>query len=112
LSLNVTRRGHTATALTDGRVIVIGGQNQAGTVSEAEMIDPEHATVSVIATLPVGRFNHTATLLPDGRVFIIGGSNAKGPLNSTEIFDPQTAQFSAGPRLIRARARASTTHVT
>ena len=100
----MARRSHTATTLADGRVIIIGGQNQTVPVSEAEVIDPSNETVSVVAKMSVARFDHTATLLSDGRVFIIGGSDSKGPLKSTEIFDPQTNQFHRGPRLQRARA--------
>ena len=111
LSMDVARRGHTATTLADGRVIVIGGQNPAGPVSDAEVIDPAKETVTVVAALLVARFNHTATLLSDGTVFIIGGSDSKGPLKSTEIFDPQTNQFRSGPRLKLARAGHSATRL-
>ena len=109
LSLNVARRGHTATALADGRVVIIGGENQDGPIHEAEIIDPGNGTVSVVAGLRFARAKHSATLLPDGRVFVIGGSNKKGPLDSTEIFDPQTNSFSRGPRLSVARAGQSAT---
>jgi hypothetical protein len=111
LSLDVARRGHTATTLTDGRVIIIGGQNQTGLVYEAEVIDTAKETVTVVATLRVARFHHTATRLSDGSVFIIGGSDSKGPLKSTEIFDPQTYQFRSGPRLNLARAGHSATRL-
>lgn len=111
LSMDVARRGHTATTLTDGRVIIIGGQNPAGPVSDAEVIDPAKETVTVVAALLVARFDHTATLLSDGSVFIIGGSDSNGPLKSTEIFDPQTNQFRSGPRLKLARAGHSATRL-
>src|SRR5262252_6743868 len=49
LSLNVARRNHTATALPDGRVIIIGGDNLEGAVREAEILDPSSHTVLVLS---------------------------------------------------------------
>src|SRR5262249_29702437 len=39
-TLNVARRGHTATALADGRILIVGGENATGVVSESEVLDP------------------------------------------------------------------------
>ncbi|HEX9445613.1 MAG TPA: kelch repeat-containing protein, partial [Candidatus Binatia bacterium] len=39
-SLNVERRGHTATQLKDGKILVAGGENTGGVVSQAEVFDP------------------------------------------------------------------------
>ena len=90
LSLKVPRRDHTATALTDGRVIIIGGDNQAGPVAEAEMLDTSSQTVSVVAKLQEPRALHAATLLEDGTVMVTGGFGQGGPLDSSEFFDPRT----------------------
>ncbi len=109
LSLNVARRNHTATALADGRVIIIGGDNQDGVVGEAEMLDPASQTIAAAARPLVPRTRHAATLLADGRLLVTGGANEAGLLNSTEIFNPQTGSFSDGPRLQRARAGHSAT---
>lgn len=38
-SLNVERRGHTATLLQDGKVLIVGGENQSGVVGEAEIFE-------------------------------------------------------------------------
>jgi hypothetical protein len=109
LSLNVARRNHTATALSDGRVIIIGGDNQNGSVGEVEMLDAASHTLFVVAKLSTSRTRHTAIQLADGKVLVTGGTNQSGALNSTELFDPQTNSFSPGPRLQRARAGHSAT---
>lgn len=109
LALHVARRHHTATPLSDGRVIIIGGDNQEGTISEAETLDLSSGEVSVIGRSLVPRTQHTATRLADGRVLVAGGANEAGLLNSTEIFEPQTGLFSPGPRLQRARVGHSAT---
>src|SRR6185503_12226481 len=97
--LNVERRGHTATLLEDGRVLITGGDNLSGMVSQAEIFDPVAQTASLAATLSTARTDHTATRLADGRVLVIGGRGQSGALTSSEIFDPTTASFTAGPAM-------------
>src|SRR5439155_9866011 len=70
--LQVARQGHTATLLADGRVLIVGGENASGPVSEAELFDPALATFSVVANSLVPRTDHAATLLTDGRVLVTG----------------------------------------
>src|SRR5205814_10151306 len=48
-TLQVARQGHTATLLTDGRVVLIGGENTSGPVGEAEIFGPASGTFSVAA---------------------------------------------------------------
>ncbi len=43
-SLNVERRGHTATQLSDGKILVGGGENASGPISQAELFDPSSQT--------------------------------------------------------------------
>src|SRR6185503_16692599 len=46
--LNVERRGHTATLLEDGRVLIVGGDNSNGMVSQAEIFDSVSQTATII----------------------------------------------------------------
>ena len=105
--LNVARRGHTLTALADGRVVIIGGENANGALKEAEVL--YSSSLEIVAQLQTARSRHTATLLSDGRVLVIGGTNQADALDSTELFDPRANSFTAGPRLNRARAGHSAT---
>src|SRR5438477_9802408 len=74
--LAVPRTGHAATALADGRVLITGGRDSAGTiVAIAEVFDPANQTSTAIGMLNTARINHTATLLADGRVLIVGGTS-------------------------------------
>src|SRR5215212_1880550 len=103
------RRGHTATRLPDGRVLIAGGENSDGTLNQAELYDASSSTFSAAASMGAERADHTATLLGDGRVLIVGGRNGAGALATTEIFDPNTGVFTNGPSMSVARAGHSAT---
>jgi hypothetical protein len=104
VQLNVERRGHTATLLEDGKVLIVGGDNQSGIVNQAELLDSASQTSSLAAMPIVARTDHTATRVADGRVLIIGGRDQNGSLTSTEIYNPLTARFTAGPSLTTPRS--------
>jgi hypothetical protein len=63
--------GHlaTATSLTTGQVLVIGGCSCA----DAELYDPATAEWTAAAALATGRTDQTATLLSSGGVLVTGG---------------------------------------
>src|ERR1051325_1813178 len=102
--LNIERRGHTATLLDDGKVLIVGGDNQSGMISQAEIFDPTSQSVVLSAASITARTDHTATKLSDGRVIVIGGQGQNGSLTSTEIYDPITAAFTSGPSLTTPRS--------
>jgi len=92
------RRGHTATAIGGGKVLVAGGQNLSGALADVEIFDAATGTFTVAARLLTPRAEHTATRLADGRVFLVGGRGTEA-LTSTEFFDPARNVFSSGPSL-------------
>jgi hypothetical protein len=102
--LNIARKGHTASKLSNGRVIIVGGENDGGPVQASEVYDPESHAFSLSAKLSTARAGHTASKLEDGRILIVGGHNQNGGLKSSELFDPGVNEFSRGPSLSRARS--------
>jgi Galactose oxidase, central domain len=96
------RRSHTATALANGKILVAGGQNLSGVLSDVEIFDSATGTFTAAARLLTPRAEHTATRLADGRVLLIGGRGVE-PLTSTEFYDATRNVFSAGPSLNSAR---------
>ncbi len=73
-SLASARRGHSATALPDGRVLVIGGQGASGEpLASVELFVPEVGFVSE-RPLAMARAGHRAIPLCDGTVLVVGGA--------------------------------------
>ena len=112
-NLAVPRTGHTATALSDGRILITGGRDTDGNlVAASEIFDPETQTSSASATLHTARVDHSATVLADGRVLVAGGTGASGALSSAEIFDPahpENGFQTVGSRMSTARTRHTAT---
>jgi galactose oxidase-like protein len=97
------RRDHTATLLSDGRVLVAGGSDDYHTLALTELYDPASGSWTAVGRLAVARSGHTATLLTDGTVLVAGGYDRSDRiLDSTETFDPSTGTWSASGKMVTA----------
>lgn len=118
-TLSVARTQHTATALADGTVLVVGGTTcgapppGACPTGSAEIFDPAAnggaGAWTAVASAGGARYDHTATRLADGRVLVAGGIDGFGVLRrSAEVFDATTRtgppSWSDATPMTRARA--------
>lgn len=101
----ITPRGSfSATALADGRVLVVGGiDDDDNALGSAEIYDPVTGRWAQTGSLPRTsihegpspwtRWGHTATLLDDGRVLMAGGFSDDWSMEvvaRAELYDPAT----------------------
>jgi len=91
-TLKIARYNHTATALSDGRVLVIGGSGKNGKIlNSCEIYNPTTGAWAFVDSLNIARWGHSATLLPSGKVLVAGGrSDPYSWLRSCEVYDPQS----------------------
>jgi N-acetylneuraminic acid mutarotase len=96
---------HTATPLSNGKVLVAGGQGSNNApLASAELYDPASGTWTATGTLPALRTSHTATLLTNGKVLVAGGfNNSSNFLASAELYDPTSGTWTTTGSLVTPR---------
>jgi WD40 repeat protein len=116
-TMETERARHTATLLSDGKVLVTGGIEKFGFASaSAELFDPASGTFTPTGIMETGREAHTATLRNDGTVLVTGGAilvsafcgnncSTLAPVSLlfAELFDPTTKTFTGTADLGTAR---------
>ena len=111
------RAQHTATLLSNGKVLLVGSSRETGS---AELFDPASGLFSTTGSLIQSRAHHTATLLPNGNVLVLGGTQTMEPvgggadaapvsLDSAEVYDPAKGGFHSAGKLLIARDSHSAT---
>lgn len=109
LDMRVARASHSAVALPDGRVLLIGGCVRESCEpgpdsSTVDAFDPRSGRFELAGNLLSPRVSTTGAVLPDGSIFLAGGWAGSSVTDSTEIFDWRAGRSRPGPRLSSARA--------
>src|SRR6185436_19407665 len=94
--MNEKRYLHTATLLSDGRVLVTGGYVILGgslASSSTEIYDPSTDAWTPAAPMRVQRASHAAVRLADGRVLVAGGMHYDERNDNAEVYDPATDEW-------------------
>jgi serine/threonine protein kinase len=99
-SMTTPREWHTATPLSDGRVLIAGGSadffygyNELTGLESTELYDPNTGKFTAAASMAEPLWGHTATLLPNSRVLVVGGFGNPGAKEFGEIYDSAAGTF-------------------
>ena len=83
------RYSPTATALSDGRILVAGGVDSSlQSLASAELYDPGTSKFSQAGSMAVAVYAHTATLLSDGSILVTGGLSDSGVTATAQLYRP------------------------
>ncbi|MGB7068153.1 MAG: kelch repeat-containing protein [Pyrinomonadaceae bacterium] len=87
--MTVGRVVHTMTKLTNGKILVAGGEDMdISVLSSAEMYDPQTGTWAATSGMSIPRATHTATRLRNGDVLISGGFFINNAQATAELYQP------------------------
>jgi len=106
--MQAVRFGATATLLTNGQVLIAGGENSGGALSSAELYNPATDTFTATGGLGTARYDAAALLLANG-VLIAGGTGGSGTLNSAELYSAGAGTFAPAGTMTAPRTGATAT---
>lgn len=114
-NLITARSQHTATLLTNGQVLVVGGVGTSGAVlNSAELYNPATGKWTATGSLATARYAHIATLLGNGEVLVAGGVEQTSSTTVTctqtaELYNPATGKWTAAGSMTKARGNHAAT---
>ena len=105
--MQTARAGACSSPLSDGRVLITGGEGPSGILNSAEVFDSS-GEFTPVAAMSSARADHACIALDGGRVLVAGGRvSGGGSTNEAEIYDPVANTWSAAGVMTAARSRAT-----
>ena len=105
--MQTARAGACSASLSDGRVLITGGEGPSGVLNSAEVFDSS-GEFTAVAPMSSARADHVCVALEGGRVLVAGGrAGGLGASNAAEIYDPVADTWSAAGAMTAARAGAT-----
>jgi hypothetical protein len=107
-SMAAPRTSYLYNLLDDGRFLIIGGLDSAGTpLASAELYDYATGTFTSTGSMSTPRQQHRSVLLYTGKVLVTGGrpdaTASPNVLNSAELYDPVSGTFAPTGNMLRYR---------
>ena len=105
-SVRTPRDGHTATLLSNGNVVVAGGENNNQALASTEVYSSLTGSWTVSGNLNTARSNASAVLLPSGSILVAGGciSNCLGGTTAkAELYNSLNGKWSYTGTMVKAR---------
>jgi hypothetical protein len=117
-TLPAPRSNHSATLLSTGRVLIVGGcptdaigaPSGVNATASALLYDPATRAITEGPPMAHARCGHTATVLADESVLVAGGASSQPTMTrqalavaTLERFEPSSGRWLVGPSLIAAR---------
>ncbi len=97
-----TPRSRAAGGVVDGRLYVVGGENESGDVDVMEMYDPALETWQSLPPRPTAARNAAAAGL-DNLLFVVGGCSGDAALDRVDRYDPATGEWTTAAPLPEPR---------
>ena len=106
--LKTSREHHTAALLPNGKVLVMAGDNEGGTLGSCELYDPVANSWSFTGSLISARREHRSATLFDGKV-LVGGGYGVSYYTTTEAYDSAVGIWTNSGTMITFRVDPSMT---